>query len=85
MTRHSVAKYHELSVFRIIIDLESNWADTEYIWGVFAWDGEDILWQGSTNTHWGAERQARRAVKKLRKGKSPKQPRTYPEEIYVYP
>lgn len=75
-------------VYRITIERDGNWADTEYTWAVHAWDmpdSTDPLWKGRTETGWGARRQAHRAVKKLRKGKKPPQPRVYPEVIYVYP
>ena len=72
-------------VYRIVINLDGNRAETQYAWKVTPWDSDETLWHGWTETRWGAERQARRAVKKLRRGKKPKAPRTYPEEIYVYP
>lgn len=73
------------SVYRVIIDIEDSWAESWYKWTVTSWDDEIPLWTGTAITGWGAKLQARRAVKKLRKGKSPKVPKTYPEEIYVYP
>lgn len=72
-------------VFLITIEQFGNWADTEYRWHVTAWDSKEILWEGFTETGWGARRQSKRAVKKLRKGKRQPEPVTYPQEIYVYP
>jgi len=73
------------AVYRIVLDIDGNWADTVQTWRVTAWDSDETLWSGVAYTRWGAVRQAKRAIRKLRKGKSPKQPPKYPDEIYVYP
>lgn len=73
-------------VYRIQIERDGNWGESEYVWKVFAWDSEEVLWEGISEwSRKSAERQAKRAVKKLRKGKTQPQPVTYPYDLYIYP
>lgn len=77
----------ESTVYKVEIECVWNWADYVWVWRVFAGDNdEDVLWTGTTVSRWGALRGAKRAIRKLRKGRTwTDNVRPNPETRYVYP
>lgn len=61
-------------MYKIVFEFESNWADDYWVYRIYRW--EDVtrpVWTGTAQTRRGAERKARRVVRKFHTGKLPKQ------------
>ncbi len=71
-------------VYRVELVCVYSWTEYIWTWTVYERDGDESLWEGTALTKFGARYAANRAVRKLRRGKSPKKVSDR-DTYYTYP